>query len=427
MKRLTGIAFCTLLIIQTFAQRKPDRIYMSNIHTAQLFLAGNQFGYPIIQPGTTGALELHFDDLDGAIKNYSYTYELCNADWLPADLNPFDYLTGFTQNRITQYRASSIAATKYIHYQALLPERNCVPKLSGNYLLKVFLNGDTSKLAFTKRLLVVNNGVNIQAQLQQPFNQDLFKTHQKVQFSIDKTPLNILNPSQQLKVVVLQNYRWDNAVQGAQPLYMRGNVYEYNGEKDFTFAAGKEYRWIDLKSFRYLSDRIKSANREVTPPEIQVAADGERTAQRYLWYEDLNGFYQIATSDFNNPYLQGDYANVHFLYVPKGNQPYADKNLYIIGQMTNYQYNDSTRMNYDANLGIYEKSLLLKQGYYTYTFATKDISNLKAPASVAITDGNYWETENNYTILVYYRAFSDRSDELVGAVTINSRTARGRL
>ncbi len=427
MKRLISIWCCIFFSLSLFAQLQPDKIYMSNIHTVQLFLTGNQYGYPIIQPGAAGALELHFDDLEGRVKNYSYTYQLCNADWQPVDLSPFDYLDGFTQNRIVQYRASSVASVKYIHYQALLPEHNCMPKLTGNYLLKVFLNGDTSKLAFTKRLLIFNNVVPIMAQIQQPFNSELFKTHQKLQFSINKTKLNILNPGQQLKVVVLQNYRWDNAITGAQPKFMRQDIFEYNGEKDFVFPAGKEYRWIDLRSFRFLSDRIKSANRDVTPVEIQVAPDGQRINQQYIWYEDLNGFYQIAGTDVSNPFQQGDYAKVHFMYIPPNNQPLPGKDLYIMGQMTDYEYNDSTRLQFDKTLGVYETTLLMKQGYYTYTLGTKDINNRQAPISVAETDGNYWETENNYTILVYYRSFSDRSDELVGIYTINSRAARTGL
>ena len=427
MKRLISIGYCIFFCLPLFAQLQPDKIYMPNIHTAQLFLTGNQYGYPIIQPGAVGALEMHFDDLEGRVKNYSYTYQLCNADWKPVDLSPFDYLDGFTQNRISQYRASSIAAVKYIHYQALLPERNCMPKLTGNYLLKVFLNGDTSKLAFTRRFLIVTNLVPISASIQQPFNPDLFKTHQKLQFSINKTKLNVLNPLQQLKVVVLQNFRWDNAVMSAQPTFMKQDIYEYNGEKDFVFPAGKEYRWIDLRSFRFLSDRIKSANREVTPVEIQVAPDGPRINQQYIWYEDLNGFYQIAGTDVSNPFQQGDYARVNFLYVPPNNQPYAGKDLYIMGQMTGYDYNDSTKLRFDQTLGVYEASLLMKQGYYTYTFGTKEANDRNAPISVANTDGNYWETENNYTILVYYRSFSDRSDQLVGTYTINSRASRQGL
>ena len=408
----------------TFSQREPDAVFMDNIHTPQLFLTANQYGYPIIPLGATGAVELHFDDFDNYVKTYYYTYQLCNADWTPVDLSTFDYIDGFSQNRLVQYRQSSIAKTKYIHYMASLPERSCLPKRSGNYLLKVFLNGDTSKLAFTKRLLIADNRIPVIAQVLQPFNTALFKTHQKLQFSVDVTKLNVLNPQQQVKVVALQNYRWDNAVTGAQPAFLRQGVYEYNGEKDFVFPAGKEYRWLDLRSFRYLSDRIKTINRDVQPFDVMAAPDGERTSQRYIWYSDLNGFYQISCTDADNPFWQGDYGAVHFLFAPANRQPYNGKNLYILGQMTDYKTNTSTQLNWNENLGVYEGYLLLKQGYYTYIFGTKDIGNLKMQPQLNITEGNYWETENDYTVLVYYRSFSDRSDELIGVKTINSRASR---
>ncbi len=423
MKKLF-FAISLLYSCLLFAQREPDKIYMRNIGNATLFLAGNQLGYPIIPVGSVGSLELHFDDLDGYVKNYSYTYQLCNADWQPVDLSPFDYIKGFSQNRISQYRVSSVAKTKYVHYQVMLPENSSVPTVSGNYLLKVFLNGDTGKLAFTKRLLIAEDLVPIGAQIQQPYNSEYFKTHQKIEFSIDKSKLNIMNPKQQLKVVVLQNYRWDNAVTGAQPLYMKPNLYEYNGEKDFLFPAGKEYRWIDLRSFRFLSDRMESVDKNVTPFEVTVAPDAARIQNRYLYYEDLNGFYQIASTDLINPWWQGDYAKVHFIFVPQNNIPYAGKDVYIAGQMTNYEQNDTTRLTYNATKGAYETTLFLKQGYYSYIYITKDANNPIAKPDVTDTEGNYWETENNYTVLVYYRSFSDRSDRLVGVTTINSRRNR---
>ena len=426
LKHSLLILFC-IISLTVFSQREPDAVYMNNIHTPQLFLTGNQYGYPIIALGTTGAVELHFDDLDNYVKTYYYTYQLCNADWTPVDLSTFDYIDGFSQNRLVQYRQSSISATKYIHYQASLPERSCLPKKSGNYLVKVFLNGDTSKLAFTKRLLIVDNQISVASQILQPFNAALFKTSQKLQFSIDVTKLNVLNPLQQVKVVALQNYRWDNAVTGAQPAFMRQGVYEYNGEKDFIFPAGKEYRWLDLRSYRYLSDRIKTIDRNVQPYDIFAAPDGERPSQRYIWYSDLNGFFQVATTDADNPYWQSDYANVHFLFAPANRQPYAGKNLYIMGQLTDYKYNANSQLVWNDNLGVYEGDLFLKQGYYTYLLGLRHSNKPKQVPQFDIPEGNYWETENDYTVLVYYRSFSDRADELIGVRTINSRASRAGL
>src|SRR5690606_18003058 len=124
-------------------------IYRDHISTVKLYVAGNPLAYPVWKLNSTEMLELHFDDLDPVVRNYSYTYQLCNADWTPAILSQFDYIQGFSQQRITTYRNSSIAYTRYIHYQAMLPDRNCRPSRSGNYLLKVFADGDTSRLIFT--------------------------------------------------------------------------------------------------------------------------------------------------------------------------------------------------------------------------------------------------------------------------------------
>ncbi len=102
------------------------------------FLSGNQVGYPVIKLGGGEQLELHFDDLDANVKNYSYTFQLCNADWTPAILSHFDFIKGFSQVRITTYRISSVALTRYTHYQAMLPDRNCVPTRSEIISLKFF-------------------------------------------------------------------------------------------------------------------------------------------------------------------------------------------------------------------------------------------------------------------------------------------------
>ncbi|MCW3087332.1 MAG: hypothetical protein JWQ78_718, partial [Sediminibacterium sp.] len=278
------LSFLALLALMQYlpAQRLPDHVYMKDIRTVKLFQQNNQQSMPLITLNSAELLELHFDDLAGYPRNYYYTFQLCNADWTPAEVSVFDYLRGFTQNRLGQYRVSSIAATKYVHYQALLPERNCIPTKSGNYLLKVFLDGDTSKLAFTRRMLVVETKASIGAVVQQPYDNEILRTHQKIQFSVNTLQLNILSP-QQVKAVVLQNNRWDDAISNGQPVFFRGNVFEYNGEQDYIFPAGKEYRWADLQSFRFESDRIDRVDRHTQPNEIFIKPDVERNNLRYLF------------------------------------------------------------------------------------------------------------------------------------------------
>ena len=410
--------------IQTVrSQRQPDRIYMPSIKTPKLFQQNNQQSLPLIALGSNDLLELHFDEMGGAPRNFYYTFVLCNADWTPADVSVFDYIKGYPQNRLSQYRVSTITTSKYVHYQALLPERNCVPIKSGNYLLKVFLDADTARLAFTKRMMVVGNEVSIGAQVQQPYDNELLRTHQKIQVVVNTQQLNILSP-QQTKLVILQNNRWDNAVKEIQPTFIRGKVMEYNAEQDCIFPAGKEYRWADLQSFRFQSDRIAQIDKNSEPNEIYIRPDVERNNLRYIFFRDRNGWDEISTTESVNPWWQTGYANVHFTFAPANNQPFAGKSVYLIGEMTGNQIGDTSRMEYDAIKGVYTRTYLLKQGYYSYTYVTKDNRDRSAKADAGLTDGNYWETENEYAVLFYYRSFSSRHDELVGITTINSASGR---
>ncbi len=398
----------------------PGEVRNPNIHSIKLFKKGNQTSMPVITLGGIEQLELHFDDLQKSTKSYYYTYELCNADWTPVNLSPMDYIRGFTQNRITQYRFSSIAYTRYVHYQIDLPQANCVPSRSGNYLLKVFANSDTAQLLFSRRMMVTDSKVVVAASIQQPFSPELFRTHQKVVTNVNFGSLDVFNAPQQIKVVVLQNYSWDNAKSASNPTFIRGNVYEYSNETNFVFEGGKEWRWLDLRSFRLQSDRVRRIDNKENSYDIYPVPDSVRNPLGYVYYKDLNGQYFIETLEDINPWWQGDYGRVHFTFLPYSTDDVKTKRFYVCGELTGYQTSADNEMTWNDDKVCFEKELLLKNGYYNYCYMTKDARNPNAPASFQGTEGSVWDTENQYSVFVYYRGFSGRSDELVGYTETNS-------
>ncbi len=425
MKLLNVLVF---IFVSLFikAQRPPDKVFMGSIKTIKLFPQNNQQAIPIINLNSTEQLELHFDDLGSYPKNYFYTYELCNADWTTAQWSAFDYIRGFQQNRLSQYRVSSIAKTQYIHYQTLLPERNAMLTRSGNYLLKVFQDGDTSKLLFTKRFYVVDNKIAIAATLQQPFDYQLANTHQKIQLAVNTAQVNSMNP-QQIQTIILQNHRWNSHEIALQPSFIRGKIFEYNAEQDCIFPGGKEFRWVDLQSFRFESDRVERVNRNNFPLEIIVKTDLVRNNMRYLWYRDLNGFNEIRTTESINPWWQSDYATVVFKFAPDKGLPFTNKQVYLMGEITGNQIGDTSLMEFDTVERVYTKKLLLKQGFYSYSYTTVALGKNPLIPDQSPTEGNYWETENDYHLLIYYRALGGRHDELVGYKLLNTLPVNGRL
>lgn len=413
--------FLIIFILSTGAHAQlPDHIYKSNIASVKLHKYGDPYGYPVIRLNSGEGLVLYFDDLDGDVKSYSYTFQLCNADWTPSVLHPFDYIKGFQNVRILTYRNSSIAFTRYTNYQAAIPDRNCVPTRSGNYLLKVFLDGDTSKLAFTKRFFVVDVKSSIAAMVQQPFSGNIFRSHQKLHVGVNtQSQINVFN-QQDLKVVLLQNYVWPTASYLDRPTIFRNNYFEYNDESYTTFQAGKEWRWIDLRSLRLMSERMHRIDKQPTRTDVYVKPDGQRTSEVYLYYRDLNGMYTIETSDNINPFWQADYAWVHFSFFPPENKPFTNRDVYLFGEFTNFELNPSTQMEFNEEKGAYEKVMFLKQGYYNYSYVTASETRKEGVFSYENTEGNYWGAENTYTVLVYYRPFGARADELIGYTEVTS-------
>lgn len=419
MKKLI---LCFFLLQASFVIAQiPDHVYAPNIHSVKLFLSGDIYSYPVLSLNGSDQMELHFDDLDADVKNYYYTYELCNADWTPSNLQTYDYIKGFQTTRINTYRNSSISFTQYTHYQALIPDRNSVPTRSGNYLLKVFLNDDTSQLVFTKRFLVVDKKTSIAAQVVLPMGGQLYRTHQRVQVGVSTNPQINAFGGQELKVVILQNDIWLTALYNERPSIFRGNYYEYDEDANTTFEAGKEWRWLDLRSLRLVSDRMQRLVDSDKEYHVYVKPDAERKQQSYIYYQDLDGIYTIENTDNLNPYWQSDYAYVTFTFVPPGNRAYEGKSIYIFGELTNYAQDSDSRMEFDPDKGVYQKTLFLKQGYYNYAYVT--LADRRAEGEQSMfenTEGNYSGTENSYTVLVYYRPFGGRADELIGYTKLSS-------
>ncbi len=399
-----------------------DKIIASNIYSVKLHPLGAPLNYPIIRLNAPDRLELHFDDMDADVKYYSYTFILCNADWSQANLSQFDYMQGFSNVRINTYRNSNTVLTRYTHYTTEVPTRNTYPTRSGNYLLKVFINGDTSQMAFSKRFLVVDNKASAGMSVLQPFNSQIFKTHQKLQFNVNVQALKPSNVFQQIKIVILQNYRWNNITTNLQPTFIKQNILEYNTENDGIFPGQKEWRWINLTSFRLQTDRIEKGDYNEKGQTLYLKPDFERNTLRYMYYRDANGLCQFNDIEGKNPYWQTDYATTVFTYIPPGNNPYPGKDLFLYGELTNYELNDRCKLNFNEDKGCYEQQLFLKQGLYDYMYLLRDHKTGKIDALE--TEGNWWETENNYMLLIYYKPLGGRADELVGIMQVNSLANR---
>ncbi len=403
-----------------FAQSNPDQIFDNAIHTVLVHPVGNPTGIPVIGLADGTPLLISFDDFKASYQNYYYAIELVNDNWESVPLSPFDYTRGFSQNKITNFSTSSIALQSYYHYELNFPNENCMPTKSGNYIIKIFKDGNQNDLVFTRRFYVTEGIANVFATVQEPFDGTISQTHQKVQVSVDIKKINYFQPGQ-LSIQVIQNTRYQDAIKVKEPSFIRGNMVEYNSERDLIFPAGKEFRWLDLQSLRLQTDRIFKFENTDQGTKVILKPDVSRSNTAYYTFKDLNGSFVISNTESLQSENQNDYAMVHFTYIPKDGIPFMGETLYLSGALTGNILNKESTMQFNAKKGLYEKSLLLKQGYYSYQYILRDLTAPQPMQDFMETEGDHWETENNYTILVYYTQAGAQYPSLVGFSTINSK------
>jgi hypothetical protein len=392
-----------------------NNVFSASIKTVQLHPTGYELAMPIITLNSNETLELNFDDLSGKPKTYYYTIVQCLSDWQTANLNIMEYIDGFTESTINDYQYSNGTKINYVHYKMQFPNFDMKITKSGNYVLVVY-ETTIENPVFTMRFLINEPKIAIEAGVAYPRNMFTRDKYQEIVFNINHKGFEIYNPQMEIKATILQNYRWDNAKTDIKPM-LSGNYkmsFDYNNE--IIFPTGREYRQFDTRSIRFRGENVRALNMTEAENNFFLRFDIPQQISKYQFYQDLNGQFYIES--YENPnYLSGaDYANVNFT-LDYAN-PLANGNLYVVGAFNNWNCDETSKMFYNLASQSYEATLQLKQGLYNYSYIFKD--DEKKIIDQTLTEGYYIDTENDYTILIYYTTFGERYDRLIGVKHINS-------
>jgi len=420
MKKFSLFIIISLILIVVQAQqvKNEDIVYDENIHTVLLHRAGNQMEAPVIQLGSNDKIQLSFDDMSNETYRFKYTFILCDANWKTSSLEQFEYLDNYYEDEILNYEFSVNAIPGYIHYELMFPNSNMNIKLSGNYILKVYLNDPSDEnVIFTRRFFVVEPLTTINLTIPYyPKKLEYTRFKQQIDLSISTPDLFNAEPMQRINVTIQQNGRWDNAISGLKPTSISMNMLEYNYPAGIVFDGGNDFRHFNMESYWYNSMYIRQIVSKKDGYDVILHTEGSRKGKEYETLDDLNGKCVIQARKDQVTATEGEYAHVFFsLKIPE----FKDADVYILGQLNYWQLDDRSRMTYDNRYRMYTAEMFLKQGYYEYNYVV--VPNGSTKGDITAIEGDHWETDNNYTVYVYYREKVPEYDRLVGYVMVNSR------
>lgn len=389
-----------------------NHIYKDYIQTVEFSHNNVPLSLPIVDLNSPGVLKLEFDDREGSYLTYLYRIIHCDKDWNPTDLDEIEYLDGFNNEEIDDFANSQNPYSEYTHYELRLPNDDLNWTLSGNYLLVIF-EDETEDLILTRRFVVTENAANIAARITKPQNVSKIRTNQDLEVSIDISNVRMANPLTDVYLTVMQNGNWNSSYTNVNPTYQNAGSIFFDEYEILTFPALKEFRNFDIRNLRFRGDYVNFIERD--EDETRVLLDlGKIRNKTYFDNEpDANGGFIIANEDFGGGDVSGEYASVIFTL----ESPWLEEDVFVVGSFNDWRPNEKYRMEYDYDRNLYYKTIPFKQGYYDYMYA---VMAEDGKLNINEVEGSWFETENDYLIIAYYRDIGSEYDRVLDVLKITS-------
>lgn len=409
------ITMLILLAFTTIVCAQKNEIYDPNISTLQVVAGDRWLSMPVIRLNQDEVINIGFDDLTHEYRRFTYTIEHCDADWTVSEgLFPSDFIEGFVEGNTIDDKEESVNTNMlYTHYALSIPNDRCRIRMGGNYRVTVYDENNDHQKIFVAHFMVLDPRMGVMMEVSSNTDIDINKSHQQVAMKLSYGSVTVTEPHEQIKSVVLQNGRWNTAVVNTPAQYIMPNGLQWLHSKELIFEAGNEYHKFEMLDPDHPSMGVDVIRWDGTDYHVYPFACEPQN--NYVYDEDANGAFYIRNSDNYENDRSSEYMLVHYLL--KTN-PIKDGNIYIDGRWTNEQLTPDYQMTYNEESGYYEAVIQQKLGYYNYHFiVVHDDGTIRQLPS----DGNFYQTENKYQCLIYYRGKQDRTDILVGFQEVQYR------
>jgi len=399
------------ILTSAVAQTETEVVPPYNIKTVS-FVQSNENVVPIFKLGD--GFQFQFDDLYGNEANYYFEIVHCDYDWKPSDIPKTEYMNGFDGQRILDYENSINTLQMYSHYKLPIPNQYMQLRISGNYILKIL--DESKQVLFSRKFIVYEDLVSVPVQIKRARTVNYLEYKHNIDFSIKSQAINFQNPLKNIKVALFQNGQFNTAIKNVVPQYTIGNDLIYKYDSQTQFWAGNEFLYFDNSDIRSVGNTISQIDSNNGIYNTNLYTNNARANYPFSMTQDVNGNFVVRNINSSKKEIEADYAWVYFsLSAPSFMK---NESIYITGMFNNYSLSPEYKMDFNKEKNIYEKAIFIKQGFTNFQYQIAD-DNGNVDAENAI-DGNFWQTENDYTILVYYRENNNRYERVIGKANANS-------
>jgi hypothetical protein len=399
-----------------------NKIYNEQIKSCRIYPANLEASFPLIRLGEEQKLVLEFDWLNNARQTFYYSIQHCSSNWEPTNISPSDYIDGYREEEISDAVGSYNTIISYYHYKLVFPTDVMKITRSGNYIIKVFDPANPDSPYITRRFHVLDEKIGVTANTHPATINEFRFYKQEVDFAIFNPEYEIPDPYGKLKVVVLQNDRWDNAITDLKPAFVKPSELVYDEDEKNVFNGGRDFRQFDLKNL--VQTQMNKINYvevdSIKQTHVYLLTEQKRTFLRYTLERDMNGRYYPSCRACNNPDTDAEYLWVHFFL--ESAEPVENGDVYVWGGFSDFQCLPENKMVYNPNLPGYVGKTLLKQGYYNYEYVFK--KNGSQVVDDFQFEGSRTETENEYCILIYHEPIGSFHEQLIGYGRFGSNNSR---
>ena len=408
LPKFTILVICLnfLIVTSIFGQAERELNPPEYIKTIGFKTSNENYStnLPIIKLGETFTLD--FDVLLNSEADYYYTIDQLNFDWSRSQLIKSEYLRGFDNVKIQNYKTSFNTYQIYSHYKLQIPNQDVRITKSGNYILRIY--DEYQDLVFSRKFIVYEGLSTVPTKIKRLRNLAYINTKQSVEFEVNPISIQLNNPKNTIKTLIIQNNNLNTSISDLKPQYTIGSKLIFKYDQESSFWGGNEYLFFENKEIRAANVNVRSFNLYEIYHNY-LYSDYPRVNRSYTYNPDINGGFLTTALNADDTDIEADYVNIHFALKNGTSKP--GESIYVVGGFNNYSMLPEYKMIYSRSSDSHELQLKLKQGFYNYKYV---VVNDYDEINQGGVSGNYDETENDYKVLVYYRGYGYRYDRVIG-------------